>query len=152
VKLHLVLDHDSYLPCLGVVTDGKVPDVKVAQLTDFGAVTIVVDNRGVIFVRRMKRDAFYEVVQEREPPQNRTIVRDQPHRLFQCHSGLGRIGLEDCEMLRNQGSLAACSRCPICEEVGAALRLLLARIARPLAVEGPLAQQEPVGAPFRRVT
>jgi hypothetical protein len=89
VKLHLVLDHDSYLPCLGVVTDGKVPDVKVAQLTDFGAGTIVVDNRGVIFVRRMKRDAFYEVVQEREPPQNRTIVRDQPHRLFQCHAGLG---------------------------------------------------------------
>ena len=89
MKLHLVLDHDSYLPCPGVVTDGKVPDMKVAQLTDFGAVTIVVDNRGVIFVRRMKRDAFYEVVQEREPPQNRTIVRDQPHRLFQCHAGLG---------------------------------------------------------------
>jgi len=103
VKLHLVLDHDGYLPCFGVVTDGKVADVKVAQWIDFGAGTIVVDDRGyndyrlfgqwctqgVFFVTRMKKDALYEVVQEREPPQNRTIVRDQPHRLFQCHAGLG---------------------------------------------------------------
>src|SRR5450755_4758935 len=37
VKLHLVLDHDGYLPCFGVVTDGKVGDVKVAQWIDFGA-------------------------------------------------------------------------------------------------------------------
>jgi transposase len=28
VKLHLVLDHDGYLPCFGLVTDGKVADVK----------------------------------------------------------------------------------------------------------------------------
>lgn len=95
VKLHLVLDHDGYLPCFGVVTDGKVADVKVAQWIDFGAGTIVVDDRGyndyrlfgqwcsedVFFVTRMKRDALYEVVQEREPPQNRTIVRDQTIRL-----------------------------------------------------------------------
>lgn len=71
VKLHLVLDHDGYLPCFGVVTDGKVADVKVAQWIDFGAGTIVVDDRGyndyrlfgqwcaqgVFFVTRMKRDA-----------------------------------------------------------------------------------------------
>ena len=89
VKLHLVLDHDGYLPCFGVVTDGKVADVKVAQWIDFGAGTIVVDDRGyndyrlfgqwcteeVFFVTRMKRDALYEVVQEREPPQNRSVVR-----------------------------------------------------------------------------
>jgi hypothetical protein len=31
VKLHLVLDHDGYLPCFGVVTDGTVADVRVAQ-------------------------------------------------------------------------------------------------------------------------
>lgn len=74
VKLHLVLDHDGYLPCFGVVTDGKVADVKVAQWIDFGAGTIVVDDRGyndyrlfgqwctqgVFFVTRMKRDALYE--------------------------------------------------------------------------------------------
>jgi hypothetical protein len=31
VKLHLVLDHDGYLPCFGIITDGKVADVKVAH-------------------------------------------------------------------------------------------------------------------------
>jgi len=96
VKLHLVLDHDGYLPCLGVVTDGKVGDVKVAQQIDFGAGTIVVDDRGynddrlfgrwcnegVFFVTRMKRDALYEVVEERQPPQNRNIVADQTIRLI----------------------------------------------------------------------
>ena len=24
VKLHLVLDHDGYLPCFGLITEGKV--------------------------------------------------------------------------------------------------------------------------------
>ena len=35
VKLHLVLDHDGYLPCFGVITDGKVHDVKVAHQMHF---------------------------------------------------------------------------------------------------------------------
>ena len=46
VKLHLVLDHDGYLPCFGVVTDGTVHDVKVAQQLRFAPGTIVVDDRG----------------------------------------------------------------------------------------------------------
>jgi hypothetical protein len=95
VKLHLVLDHDGYLPCFGVVTDGKVADVSVAQWLQFSAGTIVVDDRGyndyalfgqwcseeVYFVTRMKSDARYEVVQERQVPHNRGIVRDQIIRL-----------------------------------------------------------------------
>jgi hypothetical protein len=99
VKLHLVLDHDGYLPCFGVVTDGKVADVSVAQWLQFSAGTIVVDDRGyndyalfgqwcgedVYFVTRMKSDARYEVVQERQVPLNRGIVSDQIIRL----SGVG---------------------------------------------------------------
>jgi len=95
VKLHLVLDHDGYLPCFGVITEGKVADVSVAQWLDFGAGTIVVDDRGyndyalfgqwssegVFFVTRMKRGAHYEVLQERVPPQNRGILSDQIIRL-----------------------------------------------------------------------
>ncbi|MDD3250805.1 MAG: IS4 family transposase, partial [Smithellaceae bacterium] len=46
VKLHLVLDHDGYLPCFGVVTDGKCHDVKVAHTLRFESGTIVVDDRG----------------------------------------------------------------------------------------------------------
>jgi len=44
VKLHLVLDHDGYLPCFGVVTDGTV-HVKVAQQLRFAPGTIVADDR-----------------------------------------------------------------------------------------------------------
>ncbi len=46
VKLHLVLDHDGYLPCFGIITDGKVADVKAAHQMYFGPNTIAVDDRG----------------------------------------------------------------------------------------------------------
>ncbi len=99
VKLHLVLDHDGYLPCFGVITEGKVHDVKVAQELTFAPGTVVVDDRGyndyrlfarwteqgVFFVTRMKDNAQFELVQEHEPPQNRGILADQTIRL----SGLG---------------------------------------------------------------
>lgn len=95
VKLHLVLDHDGYLPCFGIVTDGKVHDVKAAHQMHFAPGTIVVDDRGyndyrlfskwtdaqVFFVTRMKDNALFEVVQEREPPTNRNILKDQVIRL-----------------------------------------------------------------------
>jgi hypothetical protein len=28
IKLHLLLDHDGYLPCYGVLTDGKTPEIR----------------------------------------------------------------------------------------------------------------------------
>lgn len=91
VKLHLVLDHDGYLPCFGIVTEGSVHDVKIAQQIHFAPGTIVVDDRGyndyrlfarwteacVFFVTRMKDNARYEVLEERKPPQNRNILCDQ---------------------------------------------------------------------------
>jgi hypothetical protein len=95
VKLHLVLDHDGYLPCFGIITDGKVHDVKAAHQMGFAPGTIVVDDRGyndyrlfaqwtdaqVFFVTRMKDNAQFEVIEEREPPQNRGILKDQTIRL-----------------------------------------------------------------------
>ena len=95
VKLHLVLDHDGYLPCFGIITDGKVADVKAAHQMHFASGTIVVDDRGyndyrlfaqwtdagVYFVTRMKDNALFEVVEEREPPRNRGILKDQIIRL-----------------------------------------------------------------------
>jgi hypothetical protein len=44
VKLHLVLDHEGYLPCYGVITDGSVHDAKVAWRIPFPAGTVVVDD------------------------------------------------------------------------------------------------------------
>ena len=35
VKLHLMLDHDGYLPQFAVITDGKVSDVEIARQIDF---------------------------------------------------------------------------------------------------------------------
>jgi hypothetical protein len=95
VKLHLVLDHDGYLPCFGVITEGGVHDVKVAQQLNFAPGTVVVDDRGyndyrlfarwseagVFFVTRMKDNAQYELVERHEPPQNRGILSDQTIRL-----------------------------------------------------------------------
>ena len=95
VKLHLVLDHDGYLPCFGIITDGKVHDVKAAHQMSFAPGTIVVDDRGyndyrlfakwteagVFFVTRMKDNALYKVVEKHDVPKNRGILKDQTIRL-----------------------------------------------------------------------
>ena len=95
VKLHLVLDHDGYLPCFGIITDGKVADVKAAHQMHFAPDTIVVDDRGyndfrlfakwtdasVYFVTRMKDNTLFEVVEEHEVPKQRNILKDQTIRL-----------------------------------------------------------------------
>jgi len=68
IKLHLLLDHDGYLPSFAVITEGKVSDVKVAHTLRLDPGTIVVydrgyndyslfgqwTSRGVYFVTRMK--------------------------------------------------------------------------------------------------
>ena len=91
IKLHLLLDHDGYLPCFGVITEGKVHDVKVAWSLSFEPGTVVVDDRGytdyrlfakwteeqVYFVTRMKDKALYTVVEERAVPHNRSVLKDQ---------------------------------------------------------------------------
>jgi len=91
VKLHLILDHDGYLPCFAVVTEGRKHDVKVAQNLQYEPGTVLVFDRGyndygyfgrltdeeVFFVTRMKGNAVYEVVEERLVPTHRKILRDQ---------------------------------------------------------------------------
>jgi Domain of unknown function (DUF4372)/Transposase DDE domain len=91
IKLHLLLDHDGYLPSFAVITEGKVADVKVARQFRFDPGTILVDDRGyndyelfgrwtaqgVFFVTRLKANALYEVVGERPVPQNRNVLKDE---------------------------------------------------------------------------
>lgn len=95
IKLHLVLDHEGYLPSFGVITEGKVSDVKVAHQFSFDPGTVVVDDRGyndyrlfakwteqgVYFVTRMKDNALYEVVENHPVPLNRHVQKDQTIRL-----------------------------------------------------------------------
>ena len=101
IKLHLLLDHDGYLPSFAIITEGKVSDVKVAHLLQFDPGTIVIDDRGyndyglfgkwtaqrVYFVTQMKENALYEVVGEKKVPQNRNILKDELIEL----RGLGAI-------------------------------------------------------------
>lgn len=95
VKLHLLLDHDGYLPAFARITDGKTSDIQVARSFQFAPGTVVVMDRAyvdydwwehltrqdVFFVTRFKSDLKYEVVEERTVPQNRNIRADQVVRL-----------------------------------------------------------------------
>ena len=80
VKLHLVLDHEGYLPVLAHITDGKTHEVTMAQRLSLPPGAIVAMDRGyndyalfaawceqgIGFVTRMKDNAVYETVESRE--------------------------------------------------------------------------------------
>lgn len=94
-KLHLVLDHQGYLPQFVVVTAGRVPDLQVARRWRFQPGTILVFDRGyvdyrwyeqltrqgVFFVTRLRHDAHYQVLEDRPRPQKGSIRCDQLVRL-----------------------------------------------------------------------
>ena len=104
IKLHLLLDHEGYLPSFAVVTEGRTSEIKVARTLRFDPGTILAIDRGYIdydwfrdltqhevyFVTRMKEKAVYEVREELEVPQNRNVVRDQ----IVCFPRLAREGEE----------------------------------------------------------
>jgi hypothetical protein len=46
IKLHLLLDHDGYLPSFGVVSYGKYSQLKVARSLNLEAGTILAIDRG----------------------------------------------------------------------------------------------------------
>ena len=91
IKLHLLLDHDGYLPSFAVVTEGKTSEIKVARTLRFDPGTILAIDRGYIdyewfreltqaevyFVTRMKQKAVYEVKEDIVVPQNSNVLRDQ---------------------------------------------------------------------------
>jgi IS4 transposase len=90
-KLHMVLDHDGYLPRFAVVTEGKASEVKIAREFEFSPGTIVIFDRGyvdykwyqrltsdgVFFVTRLRHDAHYRVLEQRPVPHNRHIRKDE---------------------------------------------------------------------------
>jgi hypothetical protein len=90
VKLHMVLDHNGYLPSFCVITEAKKYDVVIARNMKFEPGTVVVFDRGyadfnwfvalgqagVFFVTRLKRGTLYTVVEEHRPPKNSGVIRD----------------------------------------------------------------------------
>lgn len=91
IKLHLVLDHDGYLPCYAVLTDGKESEMTVAKTMSFQPGTMLVFDRGyadydwwlwltrnkVYFVTRLKDNASYGVMEQRPVPKDSLILRDE---------------------------------------------------------------------------
>jgi len=91
VKLHMVLDHDGYLPHYAVMTDGKTSDITAAKKMSFEPGTMLVFDRAytdyqwwlsltrqkIHFVTRLKDCADYGVVEQREVPTNGNIIRDE---------------------------------------------------------------------------
>ena len=91
IKLHLLLDHNGYLPSFAVVTEGKHSEVAVARGLRLEPGTILVIDRGyndyewfaemtgdgVFFVTRMKTNTVYAVEEECEVPANGNVLRDQ---------------------------------------------------------------------------
>jgi hypothetical protein len=142
VKLHLLLDHEGYLPVLGHVSDGKVGDVKVAQRLDFPRGSIVAIDRGytdyrlftrwtregVFFVTRLKANADTVRVASRPVPEKGNVLRDEIIRLKPFEAGrpdledlrLVTVWLEDkqeeLELLTNNFKLAASTIAAIYKE------------------------------------
>lgn len=95
VKLHLVLDHDGYLPQYAVLSDGKEADIRAARKMSFAAGTMLVFDRGytdyewwqqltqekVFFVTRLKDNADYVVVEQRAVPEG-NVRKDEVIALF----------------------------------------------------------------------
>ena len=48
IKLHLLLDHDGYLPSFAVVTEGKTSEIKVARTLRLAPGTILAIDRGYV--------------------------------------------------------------------------------------------------------
>lgn len=91
VKLHLLLDHDGYLPSYAYISNGKRSDVKAARSVPLTKGSIVAmdrgyndyqlfadwTRRGIFFVTRLKDNAQYYVEADRDVPCNRNILADQ---------------------------------------------------------------------------
>jgi hypothetical protein len=91
VKLHLTLDHAGYLPEAMVITTGKYSELAVARRRRYARGTILVMDRGfvdfswfrqlnesgVLFITRIKKDTAYEVVESYPIVQGKGLVSDE---------------------------------------------------------------------------
>lgn len=91
VKLHVLLDHDDYMPSFADITSAKVNDQIVLKTLHLNPGSIVAADaayndfaiysawteQGIHFVTRMRSNTVYEVLEKRRPPQNRNILSDE---------------------------------------------------------------------------
>ncbi len=91
IKLHLLLDHDGYLPCFARITEGRVHEVNIARTLDLPAGSVIAidkgyydfslfrkwTKKGIWFVTCLKKNAAFKVVEERAIPKIGNILKDQ---------------------------------------------------------------------------
>lgn len=90
VKLHLLLDHDGYVPTFAHVTEGNVHEINVARTLSLPKGSIVAMDRayidyqllgqwcrqGVYFVTRIKKNADFRIVSSTTVPRGGNILSD----------------------------------------------------------------------------
>ena len=98
LKLHLLLEHEGYLPVFADLIKGNVHEINVAKRLSFPKGSIIAmdmgytdyrlygkwTEEGVYFVTRQKENAVYEVMEEMDIPKNRNILKDKIIRLTGC--------------------------------------------------------------------
>jgi IS4 transposase len=91
VKVHVLLDHDYYMPSFVHITHAKQHDVTIARSLTINPGSIIAmdrayndfslfykwDCKGIFFVTRMKENTSYLVVETRDVPKNRNIISDE---------------------------------------------------------------------------
>ena len=115
IKLHLLLDHDGYLPKYAVIEAAKKPELKVARQLRLEAGTIVVFDRGYIdyrwfaeltrqgvyFVTRARWNTYFRVVERRAVPKKSHVRSDQVvllgHRNYRTGVPVRRVVVRDPE-------------------------------------------------------
>ena len=120
IKLHMLLDHDGYLPTYALITEGKIADVYFTRFLDLPPDSIIAMDRGYIdyelfskwidkkiwFVTRLKSNAAYEVIEERASIPTRNILSDEIIRFTgsesrkKCPHSLRRVVVWDKENQR----------------------------------------------------
>jgi IS4 transposase len=95
LKMHVLLDHEGYLPRLAVMSGPNQPEVTVARNWRFARGTVLLVDKGYVdyrwydrlcedgvwFVTRLRRQAYYEVVEQRAVTPGSGVLRDQLIRL-----------------------------------------------------------------------
>lgn len=117
VKVHVLLDHDDYMPSWVLVGPARRHDRTAARRLTLNPGSIVAFDRayndyalfaewtrqGVYFVTRMKSNADYQIVEEREVPQRGNVLSDQTIRFVgpaacrRCPHLLRRVVVWDAE-------------------------------------------------------
>jgi len=115
IKLHIGLNHNGYLPEFVTISDGRCADITAGRTLNFPKGSIIamdrgyvdygwfkqLNNKGIYFVTRLKRNAKYRVISRHEVRKDRRVTSDQTIEFTgtqvakTCPIRLRRIGYRD---------------------------------------------------------